>query len=113
MTPAAVIIVSMTRTRNAKAKASRKPSTLPTPRWPLQDAKAHFSDVVRRAHGEGPQLVTLHGHDAVVVVDATEFRRLKGEPRGQMLIEVLQASPHRDIHIEPARVVLPVRGVTL
>ncbi len=29
--------------------------------WQLQDAKAHFSEVVRRAQNSGPQHVTVHG----------------------------------------------------
>lgn len=46
-------------------------------RWKLEDAKARFSEVVRRAHDEGPQRVTLRGRDAVVVVAADEFERLQ------------------------------------
>ena len=82
-------------------------------RWRLQDAKARFSELVRRAHSDGPQHVTLHGRDAVVVVDAEEFRRLKGERSGQLLIDALQSSPHRDIEIEPRRFAMPVRDVPL
>lgn len=82
-------------------------------RWRLQDAKARFSELVRLAHSEGPQHVSLHGRDAVVVVDAAEFQRLKGDHSGQLLIDALQASPHREIDIEPSRVAMPVRDVVL
>jgi prevent-host-death family protein len=41
--------------------------------WKMQDAKARFSEVVRRAKAGGPQRVTLHGKAAVVVVDADRF----------------------------------------
>jgi prevent-host-death family protein len=41
--------------------------------WKLQDAKAHFSELVRRARGGEPQHVTLHGREAVVVVDPSRF----------------------------------------
>jgi len=44
--------------------------------WKLQDAKARFSEVVRRARTEGPQRVTVRGHDAVVVIAADELERL-------------------------------------
>lgn len=82
--------------------------------WRLQDAKARFSEVVRLAHQAGPQRVTVHGRQAVVVVDAAEFDRLQGNQTGQSLIDALQASPHRDIEIEPARSVpMPVRAVEL
>jgi prevent-host-death family protein len=85
----------------------------PSSRWRLQDAKARFSELVRMAHSNGPQLVTLHGRDAVVVVDADEFNRLKGLRTGELLIEALQASPHRQIELEPQRSAMPVRTVKL
>lgn len=82
-------------------------------RWLLQDAKARFSELVRRVHSEGPQHVTVHGRDEVVVIAADEFRRLKGERTGAALVEAMQASPYRDIDIEPARAPSPVRDVKL
>lgn len=82
-------------------------------RWRLQDAKARFSELVRMAHSDGPQHVTLHGRDAVVVVDADEFNRLKGTRTGELLVQALQASPHRRIEIEPRRSAMPVRTVEL
>jgi prevent-host-death family protein len=44
--------------------------------WKLQDAKARFSELVRRARTEGPQRVTVRGQDAVVVIAADELARL-------------------------------------
>jgi prevent-host-death family protein len=82
-------------------------------RWALQDAKARFSELVRRVRREGPQHVTVHGRDEVVIVTAEEFRRLKGEHGGDALIDAMQASPHRQVEIEPARANMPVRGVDL
>jgi len=79
----------------------------------LQDAKARFSELVRRVHSEGPQHVTVHGRDEVVVVAAEEFRRLQGDLTGQALIAAMQASPHRDIDIEPRDARMPVRDVAL
>lgn len=46
--------------------------------WQLQEAKQGFSRLVRRALEEGPQVVTRHGEDVVVVVSAAEFQRLAG-----------------------------------
>jgi len=57
--------------------------------------------------------VTVHGRDEVVVIAAEEFRRLKGSATGQALIEAMQASPHREIDIEPKRQPMPVRDVSL
>ena len=81
--------------------------------WLLQDAKARFSELVRRVHSEGPQHVTVHGRAEVVVVTVEEFRRLQGSRSGQVLIDALQASPSRDIEIEPVRAPMPVRDVSL
>jgi len=91
----------------------RNPRTLPAGHWLLQDAKARFSELVRRVRSDGPQHVTVHGRDEVVVVSAEEFRRLKGEQSGAALIAAMQASPDRDIDIEPARAPMPVRDVAL
>jgi prevent-host-death family protein len=82
-------------------------------RWLLQDAKARFSELVRRVRSEGPQHVTVHGRDEVVVIAAEEFHRLKGGRTGAVLVAALQASPYRDIEIEPGRTRLPVRDVDL
>ena len=81
--------------------------------WVLQDAKARFSELVRKVRSEGPQHVTVHGRDEVVVIAAEEFRRLKGTQTGQALIDAMQASPCREIDIEPKRAPLPVRDISL
>ena len=81
--------------------------------WPLQDAKARFSELVRLVRNEGPQHVTVHGRDEVVVISKEEFRRLKGDPTGAALVAAMQASPYRAVSLDPERVRLPVRGVDL
>ena len=81
--------------------------------WLLQDAKARFSELVRKVRSEGPQHVTVHGRDEVVVIAAEEFQRLKGGVTGKALIDAMQASPHREIDIEPQRGPMPVREVIL
>ena len=105
----------MTRIAKTKkdAKSSRRTGARRPGRWLLQDAKARFSELVRRVRSEGPQLVTVHGRDQVVVVAAEEFRRLKGDLTGAALVAAMQASPHRGIEIEPRRSRMPVRGVKL
>ena len=44
--------------------------------WPLQDAKARFSELVRRAVEEGPQHVSVRGDPAVVVLSEQDYRQL-------------------------------------
>lgn len=46
---------------------------MPANTWKLQDAKARFSEVVRRARTGEPQQVTVHGEEAVLVVDPKRF----------------------------------------
>src|ERR1700689_3939484 len=101
----------MTRIMKSSSKApkARRARDLKTGRWLLQDAKARFSELVRRVRSEGPQHVTVHGRDEVVVISAEEFRRLKGDLTGEALIAAMQASPHPDIEIEPKRAPMPVR----
>jgi prevent-host-death family protein len=47
--------------------------------WPVQDAKQRFSELIRSAHAEGPQVVTRHGQEIAVVIDIVDYRYLKGE----------------------------------
>jgi len=45
-------------------------------RWPLQDAKQRLSALVDRTLSEGPQTITRHGTETVVVVSARDWRAL-------------------------------------
>ena len=89
-----------------------KPTRLPG-YWLLQDAKSRFSELVRRAHSEGPQHVTVHGKEEVVVITAHEYRALRGDKSGQALIDVLQQSPMREDDLAPSRGPMPTRDVVL
>ncbi len=51
--------------------------------WQLQEAKQRFSELVRRAEKEGPQVVTRHGEEVVVVVPAAEYRRMSEREGGE------------------------------
>ena len=48
--------------------------------WQVQEAKQRFSELIRAAHADGPQVVTRHGEEIAVVVDIAEYHRLKGQP---------------------------------
>ncbi|ATQ42707.1 type II toxin-antitoxin system Phd/YefM family antitoxin [Caulobacter mirabilis] len=58
--------------------------------WKLEDAKARFSEVVRRARAVGPQRVTVRGEPAVVIIDAAELERLAPSERRQPLVPFLE-----------------------
>ncbi len=107
----------MTRSTKSRASPSKpakpaRPKTLPG-HWLLQDAKARFSELVRKVRSDGPQHVTVHGRNEVVVIAAEDFRRLRGNHTGQALIDAIQSSPYRDTDVELSRVQLPVRDVSL
>ena len=110
-------LVSMTRSSKSKSKTPKKgkraAAKLSRGYWLLQDAKARFSELVRKVRSEGPQHVTVHGRDEVVVIAVEDFRRMTGNVTGEALIQAMQASPHRDIDIEPKRALMPVRNISL
>lgn len=62
--------------------------------WQLQDAKQRFSELVRSAEADGPQIVTRHGEEVAVVIDIREYRRLKGTSMD--FKEYLMSSPPFD-----------------
>ena len=94
--------------------SSRQPRR-PTPRpaWKLQDAKAHLSELVREAQQHGPQRITVHGKDAVVVLSAVEYARLVPAEKKPSLSELLANSPLRDLDFEFESFRFPVRDVEL
>jgi antitoxin Phd len=49
--------------------------------WPVQDAKARFSEFLERCLAEGPQMVTKRGAEAAVLVPVDEWRRLQAAAR--------------------------------
>jgi prevent-host-death family protein len=81
--------------------------------WKLEDAKARFSEVVRLARERGPQRVTVHGKDAVVIVSAAEYARLAPVARQPSLHALLSSSPLRTLDFEHESVRAPVRDVIL
>jgi prevent-host-death family protein len=72
--------------------------------WQLQEAKARFSEVFRLARARGPQRVTKHGREAVVIVPAEEYARLaQFKGRKGSLAEFFAASPLRGSGIDLER----------
>lgn len=47
--------------------------------WPVQDAKARFSEMLDASLNEGPQMVTKRGVETAVLVPIEEWKRLRGE----------------------------------
>jgi antitoxin Phd len=70
-------------------------------RWQLQEAKQQFSQVVELARTNGPQLVTRNGKEAVVVLDADEYRRLTSH--GGDFKKFLFEGPRFELEIERSK----------
>ncbi|MDG0853609.1 type II toxin-antitoxin system Phd/YefM family antitoxin [Roseateles puraquae] len=49
--------------------------------WPVQDAKARFSEFLESCLTEGPQMVTKRGTETAVLVPVDEWRRLQAAAR--------------------------------
>ncbi len=74
---------------------------MPNDKWQLQEAKNQLSEVVRKAQSEGPQVITVHGTDAAVVIAAKDYARLK-RPRGK-LVAFFRKSPLVGIELDLTR----------
>jgi len=73
-------------------------------RWQLQTAKAQLSEVFRRARSEGPQWITRQGKEAVVMLPAEEFERLRGRKKQpQSLVRFFAESPLARVPIDLER----------
>jgi prevent-host-death family protein len=70
-------------------------------RWQAQEAKNRFSEVARRAKGEGPQMVTKRGVDNVVIMSVEDYRKLKRPETG--LVDFLRNSPLAEVDLDLER----------
>jgi len=58
--------------------------------WPVQDAKARFSEFLTACLTEGPQIVTKRGAEAAVLVPLREWQRLQAVVRPSLKQLLLQ-----------------------
>jgi antitoxin Phd len=70
--------------------------------WPVQDAKARFSELLEVAIKNGPQVVTKRGIEAAVLVSIDEWKRLQTSARPE-LKELLLGSGPRFENLAPVR----------
>ncbi len=90
------------------------PSTLDQyPHWKLEDAKARFSEVVRLAREQVPQMITVRGEDAVVIISAQEFAKLLPLLQQPSLHRLLSQSPLSRLDFESPAIQSTVRDVEL
>lgn len=65
--------------------------------WQLQDAKNKFSRLVEEAIANGPQVVTKHGVESVVVLSKKDY--LKLSKKRKLVVEVLKSAPQVDLDV--------------
>ena len=59
--------------------------------WQLQEAKARFSELVKRANAEGPQDITVHGRPVAVLISREDFDKLR-RPQ-ELFVDFMRRSP--------------------
>jgi len=69
--------------------------------WPVQDAKARFSEFLEKCLTEGPQMVTKRGSEAAVLVPADEWRRLQASARRSLKELLLSDEARAEIPVHP------------
>ncbi|SDI83820.1 type II toxin-antitoxin system Phd/YefM family antitoxin [Variovorax sp. OV700] len=79
--------------------------------WPVQDAKARFSEFLDACLADGPQMVTKRGAEAAVLVPAAEWRRLHATAKPS-LKELLLSAEARTEFLVPQRGAARRRRIT-
>jgi prevent-host-death family protein len=79
--------------------------------WQLQEAKSKFSNLVEKALHQGPQFVTKHGNNAVVILSFKEYQDII-KPESD-LVAFLRSSPLVDIELDISRDKSPPRSIEL
>ena len=69
--------------------------------WQLQEAKNKFSNLVDKARHDGPQVVTKHGKESVVIIAIVDYQKLN-KPTSD-LISFFKKSPLSDINLDLTR----------
>ena len=69
--------------------------------WQVQEAKARFSEHVKKAETEGPQDITLHGRPVAVLLSQRQYESLSG--RHQSLVEFMQKAPFPEVELDLTR----------
>ena len=69
--------------------------------WPVQDAKARFSELLDTCLREGPQIVTRRGAETAVLVPLSDWRRLQASAQPSLKELLLTDFARAEIPIPP------------
>jgi prevent-host-death family protein len=72
--------------------------------WPVQDAKARFSEFLEACIADGPQMVTKRGAEAAVLVPVQEWRRLQAAAQPSLKQLLLSDLARTDSLTPPRRI---------
>lgn len=67
--------------------------------WPVQDAKARFSELLDTCLREGPQIVSKRGAETAVLVPIGDWRRLQSAARPTLKELLLADEPRAEISV--------------
>jgi antitoxin Phd len=73
----------------------------PVKNWPVQDAKARFSEMLDMCLKEGPQVITRRGAEAAVLVPVEDWRRLKRSAAPTLKALLLTDTGRGELNIAP------------
>ena len=79
--------------------------------WQLQEAKNKFSNLVDKAQDQGPQFVTKHGKESIVILSIEDYQKIT-KPKST-LVNFLQSSPLAGISLDIQRDKGPSRNTAL
>lgn len=71
--------------------------------WPVQEAKARFSELLEASVKDGPQIVTKRGVETAVLVKIDEWRRLQERARPTLKELLLAPEPRFELDIPDRR----------
>jgi prevent-host-death family protein len=69
--------------------------------WPVQDAKARFSELLETCLRDGPQIITKRGTDSAVLVSVSEWQRLRRAAKPSLKELLLTDQARVDLVIPP------------
>jgi prevent-host-death family protein len=67
--------------------------------WPVQDAKARFSELLETCLKEGPQIVTRRGASAAVLVPLQQWQKLQRSARPTLKALLLSDQARGELHV--------------
>ena len=69
--------------------------------WPVQDAKARFSEMLESCLREGAQVVTKRGADAAILLPVADWQRLKRAAKPTLKELLLTNDARGELNVPP------------